>query len=83
MGMFDTILASCPICGEENEFQSKGGDCFLENYNLEDCPDDVLSDANRHRDYNKCECGALLVIDIEKRKVITEGAEDKQLNSGE
>lgn len=74
--MVDTILANCPVCGEENQFQTKGGECLLMEYSLEDCPDDALSDANRHQDYNKCECGALLIIDIENRKVITEGAKE-------
>lgn len=69
MGMFDTILARCPECGEVNEFQSKGGECFLEQYDLSNCPEDVLSDANRHSP-QECDCGAMLSIDIKNRKVI-------------
>jgi hypothetical protein len=69
MGMFDSIIVSCPKCGQEHEFQSKGGDCLLDVYNLDNSPDDVLSNANRHSPV-KCDCGVLLEIDIENRKVI-------------
>ena len=47
MGMYDSIWVNCPKCKKESEFQSKGGDCFLANYTLENCPNDVLKDANR------------------------------------
>lgn len=56
MGLYDTIMAPCPRCGTKNEFQSKGGDCSLATYELNEAPADVLSDANRHR--TVCErCG--------------------------
>lgn len=67
MGMFDTIIANCPNCGLESEFQSKSGDCSLKYYKLYTCPEDVLLDANRHSP-NECNCGALFEIDIENRK---------------
>lgn len=70
MGRFDSIMAKCPNCGKENEFQSKGGDCQLQYYRLEDCPDDVLSNANRHSPV-KCECGLFYQIDIVNRKPIS------------
>ena len=54
MGMFDTVLVPCPKCGTESEFQSKGGECMLRTYKLDDCPSDVLSDVNRHSP-NICE----------------------------
>jgi hypothetical protein len=69
MGMFDSIYANCPNCGEENEFQTKGGECTLECYTLENCPLDALSNANRHSPYS-CSCGASLSIDIERRSVL-------------
>ena len=56
MGMFDTVMVPCPQCGTKNEFQSKGGECKLAVYDLEDVPVDVLSDANRYP--NSCsKCG--------------------------
>ena len=48
MGMFDTVMVPCPVCGTTAPFQSKGGDCLLTEYTLENAPADVLSDVNRH-----------------------------------
>lgn len=67
--MFDSVLVKCPKCGEENEFQTKSGDCYLENYTLEDCPNDVLLDVNRHAPYH-CKCNAFYKVDVENRKAI-------------
>jgi len=69
MGMFDSVYVKCPKCETENEFQSKSGDCLCSNYTLENCPEDVLFDVNRHSPY-RCECGILYEVDIEKRKSI-------------
>lgn len=74
MGMFDTVIVSCPNCGEEVGFQSKSGECMLRCYILEDCPDDVLSNVNRHAPYD-CDCGSNFQVDIEsKSAVIVKGA---------
>jgi hypothetical protein len=64
--MYDSVWVECPKCGQANEFQSKGGDCLLNNYNLQKCPDDVMSDINRHSPY-RCECGAVYEVDINNR----------------
>jgi DNA-directed RNA polymerase subunit RPC12/RpoP len=70
MGMFDRVWVQCPNCSTENEFQSKGGGCFLGDYNLEDCPEDVLSDVNRHAPI-RCEyCSIHYSVDIEQRKSV-------------
>jgi RNase P subunit RPR2 len=69
MGMYDSIIVTCPNCGQEHEFQSKSGDCLLSVYNLDNCPNNVLSNVNRHSPV-KCDCGVFLEIDIENRKVI-------------
>ena len=69
MGMYDTVIVPCPECGKKQAFQSKGGNCFLEEYNLENCPDDVLSDVNRHSPYT-CECGTLFEVDLRTLKNI-------------
>lgn len=55
MGMYDVIMAACPRCGTRNGFQSKGGDCSLSTYELDEAPADVLDDANRHP--MVCDCG--------------------------
>lgn len=69
MGVYDSVWVNCPKCGTENEFQTKSGDCLLENYNLENCPDDVLADVNRHSPC-KCECGTLYEVNIKERKAV-------------
>lgn len=33
MGLFDTIILKCPNCKGILEFQSKGGECILKEYN--------------------------------------------------
>ena len=69
MGMFDSVWVKCPKCGTENEFQTKSGECFLENYTLENCPDDALANVNRHSPCH-CDCGAFYEVDIKERKAV-------------
>ena len=38
MGMFDSVIARCPKCGGEVEFQSKAGPCELKRYRADDVP---------------------------------------------
>jgi len=64
MGMFDTVNVPCPKCGEISQFQSKGGDCVLAEYELHTAPADVLSDVNRHAP-NTCEkCGTQFAVTV-------------------
>ena len=78
--MFDSVWVRCPICQDESEFQSKSGDCLLYNYTLENCPDDVLANVNRHAP-NTCEnCGAKFKVDIEKRKPVLDNADTHQIS---
>lgn len=69
MGMFDSVWVKCPNCGLEHEFQSKSGECILGNYVLDDCPDDVMEDINRHAPCT-CECGASYKVDIPNKKAM-------------
>lgn len=69
MGMYDSVWVKCPRCKKENEFQTKSGECILENYTLENCPEDVLMNVNRHSPYN-CDCGACYEVDINRRKAL-------------
>ena len=74
MGMFDTVMVPCPTCGEPSEFQSKGGDCTLATYTLDDAPDDVLLDVNRHAPTRCLKCNALYgveVIGVRPRRTLT------------
>lgn len=78
MGMFDTIWVKCPQCQADVDFQSKSGQCILGEYELDDCPDDVMLDANRHSPV-QCDCGALLEIDRINRSVIINGAAGEKI----
>jgi hypothetical protein len=69
MGMYDTIMVNCPKCGQEHKFQSKGGECLFMEYTLESCPDDVMSDVNRHSPC-LCDCGVSFEVDIATRKSV-------------
>ena len=64
MGMYDTVMVPCPTCGEPAEFQSKSGDCKLDTYTLEDAPDDVLDDVNRHGPNSCGKCSTLFGVEI-------------------
>jgi len=80
MGMYDTILIKCPACGNPYPAQTKGGPCLMYEYELEDCPEDALSDANRHSPYTCFKlsddgdllpgCGAVFEVDLDKRRTI-------------
>jgi hypothetical protein len=69
MGMYDSVWVKCPKCEKENEFQTKSGDCLLQNYTLENCPVDTLTNVNRHSPCN-CGCGAIYEVDIKQRKAV-------------
>jgi hypothetical protein len=64
MGMYDTVLVPCPACGATSEFQSKGGDCTLATYSLDEAPDDVLLDVNRHAPTHCPKCDTLYGVEI-------------------
>lgn len=62
MGCYDTVQLPCPKCGEIEYAQSKGGACTLKSYNLENAPEDVLSDVNRHSPFNCIQCKAIFEV---------------------
>lgn len=62
MGLFDRVWATCPQCGTQHEFQSKGGVCYMMDYQLETAPLEVLGDINKGFDCE--ECGRTYVIQI-------------------
>jgi len=71
MGCFDTIFVPCPKCGEKYPAQSKGGDCCLRGFELNEAPQDVLDDVNRHAPFICEKCQTVFSVDfvIEKRVV--------------
>jgi len=56
MGMFDEVEIPCPNCGAIYVAQSKGGDCSLARYNLDNVPMDVADDVTRHAPFRCDEC---------------------------
>jgi len=70
MGMYDSVMVKCPKCVEEHEFQTKSGECLLDVYTLDNCPDDVMVDVNRHSPY-KCDCGEVFQVAIPTRKAVS------------
>jgi uncharacterized Zn finger protein len=64
MGMYDSVNLNCPNCGADYEAQSKGGDCSLSCYNLNEAPADVLSDVNRHAPFECEECGCVFKVEL-------------------
>lgn len=73
MGMYDTVMVPCPTCGERAEFQSKSGRCMLETYTLEEAPDEVLFDVNRHgpNTCTKCKTQFSVAVKLAARSVRT------------
>lgn len=70
MGMYDSVIVPFPKCGEESEFQSKGGDCKLAGYTLYNCPQDVLSDVNRHSPNTCSKCGIKFMVGLKEVTVL-------------
>lgn len=68
MGCYDSVMVPCPGCQSPLEFQSKSGDCTLSTYTLEDAPNDVLHDVNRHAPIGCNQCGALVLVDPTRRR---------------
>ena len=66
MGCYDTIEVPCPECGKIEYFQSKSGERMMENYTLENVPDDVLDDINRHAPYKCRECDTTFCVLIKR-----------------
>lgn len=66
MSNFDSVIATCPDCGEDVEFQSKNGDCVMATYRLPcDVPNMIaigLDDASR-----RCTCGHAVTIRMGNR----------------
>ena len=62
MGMFDSVIGKCPTCEVGLvEFQSKVGECILENYELDEVPINIAKDIKG--DGGVCtECGEVFNI---------------------
>lgn len=65
MGMYDSIFARCPKCGERLEFQSKTGPCRLQEYSLESAPIDILEGVNSTSPLACAKCGSFCRVEHE------------------
>lgn len=75
MGCFDSVRVPCPKCGEKAEFQSKGGECVLAVYELEETPLDVMNDVNRHAPYTCEKCATQFAVSVRDGKFTSVPAE--------
>ena len=48
MGMFDTLLLTCPHCGKTTRHQSKADDCYMADYYLESAPLSIIADVAKN-----------------------------------
>ena len=55
MGLYDTIIFTCPACGKKIQVQSKSGLCLMRSYPATAVPLDIAAAANRHP--TVCQCG--------------------------
>lgn len=63
MGMFDRVIASCPECGRDVEFQSKAGPCRLHVYRADRGVPPAIADALQGvKEY--CFCGTGVELEI-------------------
>lgn len=62
MGMFDSVFARCPKCGEEVKFQSKAGACQLQRYSMNNVPLEIAQDLVGA--VQSCQCGEMLKLAV-------------------
>ena len=66
-----TINIPCPKCQAAVDVQSKGGDCLLRVYTLDNAPEDViLGLENRHYLESCDKCGSTLKVVVERQRPI-------------
>ena len=65
MGMFDTVLFSCPKCKQTIEEQSKAGECTLRDYSSGSVPAVIAADIKNNYVYCK-QCRVSFIIDVKE-----------------
>lgn len=65
MGMFDTVVAECPKCAAQIEFQSKAGPCVLQRYSAHNVPPEVAQDIDGDTEW--CKCGEKVTIRLSQQ----------------
>jgi hypothetical protein len=79
MGVYDIVKVPCPACETIEFFQTKSGPCELTEYDLKDCPEDVLQDVNRHSPYECIRCNTSFYVNVLDKKslIYTEEIDDE------
>lgn len=62
MGLFDSVLFTCPKCEGKVEFQSKAGDCHMATFHPSHVPVRVAMDINGK--VEMCQCGTYLTARV-------------------
>ena len=78
MGMFDSVVIVCPMCGCEVEFQSKAGKCELKRYDPESVPPEIAVDLNGAHESCCGECYTLTAPIINRVRMVVYTGELKQ-----
>jgi len=78
MGVYDSVMANCPQCGTEFEFQSRAGES-LAKYSINSVPLAIARDLALDLDKNKwrCDCGYILKLAIRVSMVVED---DRKFN---
>jgi len=84
MGLYDSVMANCPRCGAEFEFQSRAGES-MEKFKLNSVPLATALDLARDLDQNKwrCNCGYILKLAIRVEMVVKDDRKFNELSQNE
>lgn len=64
MGCFDRLYVECPRCLNDVEFQSKADACCQIDYDINNCPPNILGDLNNQSE--TCQnCGRVVTIKVQ------------------
>lgn len=65
MGLFDSVFATCPKCGESVEFQSKAGPRDMKRYSANSVPPQIALSLSG--DMEACKCGHVLRLVLARK----------------
>jgi len=77
MGMYDSVIATCPKCSKNIEFQSKVGQCDLKRYHYKNVPMEIAVDLDASWESTEDCCNTKWVLVIKEHKRIEMEIKDK------
>lgn len=80
MGLFDVVWIPCPNCKKKFDWQTKIGECFLHDYELEEAP--PLLQAAASQEIFTCTCGTRFRVLIQTMVRVEGEGEDKWEDEG-